>query len=132
MDLHPIDHSRELWQRVQSCLALAPVVLSRPVAGERPQRRQLHFLRPILNELFGRPARGREAPAEISEVLTPDIDAEGKNCVGFGRTKRGPYLLRLRACGDVIRRILRRDLQHRLHVGMVPAVILDGTGLLQN
>jgi hypothetical protein len=83
-----------------SAFALAPVVLSRPVAGERPQRRQLHTLRPILNELFGGPACGREAPADIGEVFTPDIDAEGKNCVGFGRNKRGPILLRLRACGD--------------------------------
>jgi hypothetical protein len=44
--------------------------------------------------------RGREVPAEISEVFTQDIDAEGKNCVGFARTKRGPSLLGLRACGD--------------------------------
>src|SRR5689334_5680789 len=100
MDLHPVDHGRELWQRVEPCLALAPVVLGRPIAGERPQRRQLYTLRSILNELFGGPARGREVLTEISEVFSADVDAEGKNCVAFGRTRRGPSLLRLRARGD--------------------------------
>ena len=67
VDLHPVDLGRELRQRVQSRLALAPVVLGRPVAGELLQRRQLHALRPILDELLGGPARRREAPREVGE-----------------------------------------------------------------
>src|ERR671919_1617578 len=47
-------------------------VLGRPVPGELPQRRQLHALRPILHELLGRPARGRDPAAEIDEVLLRD------------------------------------------------------------
>jgi hypothetical protein len=109
VNLHPVDLSHELRQCVQSCLALAPVVLSRPIAGERSQRRQLHALRPIFDELLGGPARGHEAPAEISEVSARGIDAEGKNCVGSGSTHRGAFLLRFLTgahigCGDEMHR----------------------------
>ena len=44
VDVDPVDLGRELGQRVQSRLGPAPVVLGRPVAGERLQRRQLHAL----------------------------------------------------------------------------------------
>jgi hypothetical protein len=39
MDVHPVDLGRELRQRIQPRLALAPVVPGRPVAGERPDGR---------------------------------------------------------------------------------------------
>ena len=68
VDLHPVDLGRELRQCVQSCLALAPVVLGRPVAGELLQRRQLHALRPILDELLGGPAGRRDAPTKLIEL----------------------------------------------------------------
>jgi hypothetical protein len=42
VDVHSVDLGLELRQRVQSRLALAPVVLGRPVAGEFLDRRQLH------------------------------------------------------------------------------------------
>ena len=44
VDLDPIDLGGELREGVQPCLALAPVVLLRPVASELLQRRQLHAL----------------------------------------------------------------------------------------
>ena len=53
VDLDPVDLGRELRQRVEPRLALAPVVVGRPVAGELLQRRQLHALRPIRDELLG-------------------------------------------------------------------------------
>ena len=52
VDLDPVDLGRELRQRIQSRLALAPVVPGRPVAGELLQRRQLHALRPIFDQLL--------------------------------------------------------------------------------
>ena len=48
--------------------ALAPVVVGRPVADELLERRELHALRPILDELLGGPAGRREAPAQVGEV----------------------------------------------------------------
>jgi hypothetical protein len=75
VDLHPVDRGRELWQRVQSCLELAPVVLGRPVAGELTHRRQLHALRPILDKLLGRQAGRHDAPAEVGECLFRNVGA---------------------------------------------------------
>ena len=68
VDLDPVDLGRELRQRVQSRLAPAPVVLGRPVAGERLQRRQLHALRAVGDELFRRPARRLDPAAKLSEL----------------------------------------------------------------
>ena len=59
-------------------LALAPVVLGRPVAGELPQRRQLHALRPILDELLGGPACRRDAPAEVVELGLGRVEVKGR------------------------------------------------------
>ena len=42
VDVFPVDLGGELRQRVRPRLARAPVVLGRPVAGELPDRRQLH------------------------------------------------------------------------------------------
>jgi len=39
----------------------APVVVGRPEAGERLDGRQLHALRPIVDELSGGPARRGDA-----------------------------------------------------------------------
>jgi hypothetical protein len=44
VDVHPIDFGRELRQRVQLRLGLAPVVVRHPVMGELLQRSQLHTL----------------------------------------------------------------------------------------
>ena len=74
VDLHSGDHGGELRQRVQPCLALAPVVLGRPVAGELPQRCQLHALRPIRDEsLLGKRVterRRRRSAKSSSWTLT--------------------------------------------------------------
>ena len=85
VDLHPVDLGRELRQRVQSRLALAPVVLGRPVEGELPQRRQLHALRPILDELLGGPARGSNAHAKLIKLGLGCMERERPNRVIFGR-----------------------------------------------
>ncbi len=76
VDVHPVDLGRELRQRVQPRLALAPVVLGRPVARKRLQRRLLHSLRPVGDELLGRPARRLDPAAQLSEPLLRDLDPE--------------------------------------------------------
>ena len=45
VDVQPVDLGDELRQGVEPRLALAPVVVRRPVARERLRRRELHALR---------------------------------------------------------------------------------------
>ena len=68
--------------------ALAPVVVGRPVARELLQRRQLHALRPVCDELLGGPARRLDAPAQVVELLFGNLDVERPNLGGGlgGRT----------------------------------------------
>src|SRR5688500_14107757 len=90
VDVDPVDLGRELRQRVQSRLALAPVVLGRPVAGERLDRRQLHTLGPIWDELSGGPARRLHAAAQLDEILFRNVDREGTDCTVVGH--RTPWI----------------------------------------
>ena len=85
VDVHPVDLGRELRQRVQSRLARAPVVIGRPVARERLHRRQLHALRPICDELSGRPARRVDAAAQLIELLLRNVYPERADRCWFGR-----------------------------------------------
>jgi hypothetical protein len=76
VDIHPVDLGRELRQRVELRLDLAPVVVGRPVAGERLHRRQLHALGAVCNELFRRPARRLDPASQLSELLVGNLDLE--------------------------------------------------------
>jgi hypothetical protein len=69
VDVQPVDLGRELRQRVQSRLALAPVVVRRPVARQRLHRGELHALRPVVDELAGRPARRFDTTKQLNELL---------------------------------------------------------------
>jgi hypothetical protein len=82
VDVDPVDGGRELGQRVQLGLGLAPVVLGRPVAGERLHRRQLHPLGAVGDQLSGGPARRGDAAAKVVQCLLGDVDPEGANLVG--------------------------------------------------
>ena len=84
VDVHTVDRGRELRQRVQSRLARAPVVIARPVARKRLHRGQLHALRPIIDQLCGRPARRLDPPAQLSELLPRNIDPERADGCCFG------------------------------------------------
>jgi hypothetical protein len=59
MNIEPIDLRDEVRHGIDLCLALAPIVLIRPILRELLHRRQLHALRCIGN-LFalGPPCRG--------------------------------------------------------------------------
>ena len=58
------------------------VVLAAPVARERLHRRELHALRLVRDGLLLGPARGRDAPAEVVQLLLGDIDLEGADLCG--------------------------------------------------
>ena len=77
LDVHPVDLGRELRQRVQLRLAPAPVVTGRPVAGELLNRRQLHALRPVVDQLFAGQARRGDAPPEVGDRLVRHVHPEG-------------------------------------------------------
>jgi hypothetical protein len=76
VDVQPVDLRQEVLEPVQLRLARAPVVLGRPVAGERLDRRQLHALRPIGDQLLAGQARRGEAAAQLSKLLLRNIDLE--------------------------------------------------------
>ena len=87
VDVHPVDLGRELRQRVQPRLHAPEVVLVRPVVRERPGRRELDALRPIRDELLAGPARRRDAPAEVVQLLLWNLELEGPDLGrGLGAT----------------------------------------------
>src|SRR5687767_3127076 len=76
MDVEPVDLGGEVREGVQPRLALAPVVLGRPIAREVLHERERHALRVILDGLLLGPARGREARTQILELRLGDVDRE--------------------------------------------------------
>ena len=90
VNVDPIDLGDELRQSVELRLALAPVVLGPPVAREFLNRRELHALRLIRDDLpLGPPCR-RDAAFQVGERLVRKMNAEGADGVGAA--------LRLRLC----------------------------------
>jgi hypothetical protein len=49
---------------------------------ERLGSRQLDALRSVVDELFGRPARRLDAPAQVVELLVLNLDLEGPDLGG--------------------------------------------------
>ena len=56
----------------------------RPVAGERLQRRQLHALGPVGDELLGRPASRLDPAAQLDELSLRNLDLERADGCCFG------------------------------------------------
>ena len=77
VDVDPVDLGRDLRQRVELRLGLAPVVVRRPVAREFLQRRELHALRPIFDELLVGPARRENPSAKVGQLDFRNVDPEG-------------------------------------------------------
>ena len=77
VDVEPVDLGDELRELVQPRLEASRRRSPRPVARERLERRQLHALRRVVHELLAGPARRRDAPAQVVELLFRHIDAEG-------------------------------------------------------
>jgi hypothetical protein len=79
VDLLSVDLGVELRQRVQLRLAPPPVVFGRPVAGECLDRRELHALRAIVDQLLGgQPGRG-DAATQVFEGLARELSFKGTN-----------------------------------------------------
>jgi hypothetical protein len=97
VDVDAVDLGHELREGVQPRLEPAEVVVVCPVARELLQRRELHALRPVGNELLVRPARVGDTPAEVVDCLQGNLDSErtdarvGDDRHGFSR--RGLLLL---------------------------------------
>src|SRR5918995_752892 len=73
---HPGDEVRQL---LQLRLALAPVVIRRPVARQLLHRLELYALRRIADGLSLWPLRRHDALTEVVQLLFWDIQAEGTN-----------------------------------------------------
>ena len=71
----------KLRQGVQFRLALAPVVICRPIARERLHRRELHALRCICDRFPFRPPGRRHTSAQINEQLFRSVESEGADCI---------------------------------------------------
>src|SRR5258708_28367729 len=79
MNVQPIDLGDELRQGVQFRLALAPVVICRPIAREFSNRRELHALRLICDGLLFGPSRRRDPAAKVGERLFRDTRTKRTN-----------------------------------------------------
>src|SRR5215213_4607553 len=83
MNVQPIDLGDEVRQGLQLLLALAPVVLFRPIARECLHCREPRALRLIFDGLLFGPLCRRDAPPKVVQVLLRNVDAEGADC-GMG------------------------------------------------
>ena len=76
VDVEPVDLGDEVREGVQPRLALAPVVLGRPVAGEVLHDREGHALRVVLDGLLLGEARRGDARPQVLEIRLGDLDRE--------------------------------------------------------
>ena len=79
MNVQPIDLGDELRQGVQLRLALAPIVVCRPIAREFLHRRQRHALRFIRDRFPIRPPCRVDAPAQFGEFCFWNIHMKRTN-----------------------------------------------------
>ena len=82
MDVHPVDLGHELRQGVELRLALAPVVVRRPVVRELLHRRQLDALRLVRDGFLLGPARGGDAAIQVGERLVREVNVKGADSRG--------------------------------------------------
>src|SRR5919106_3215202 len=85
VNVQPIDLGDELRQSLEFRLALAPVVLRRPIARECLDRRELHALRRIIDGLLFWPARRRDARTQVLEIRLGGLEREWPDRCGFRR-----------------------------------------------
>ena len=119
VNVDAVDLGHEHGQRVQPRLDLAPVVVGAPVADHLLEFRELRALRPVIDGLLVRPARGGDAPAQIDELLFRNVDAEGADGVAGGRSGQ---LRREQARGA------RDGEAHRGHAQKPAAILVDDFG----
>src|SRR5215212_76622 len=74
MDVEPIDLGDEVLEGVQLLLALAPVVVLRPVARERLHHRELWALRDVVDGFLFWEASGDDARTQVIEIRLGGLD----------------------------------------------------------
>src|ERR1700681_753511 len=79
MNVEPIDLGDELRQGVHFCFDLAPVILRRPIARERLDRRELYSLGCICSCFAFRPLCRAYAPAQFGEFRFRNIHMKRTN-----------------------------------------------------
>src|SRR3954471_20598097 len=110
VDVQPVDLGQEVRQAVQPGLALAPVVVRPPVAGELLHGRERHALRVVVDRLRLGPPGRVDAPTQLIDIRRRKADLEladvGAAARGDLRCRHG-LLLRsyARGCSPVPRRI---------------------------
>ena len=82
VDVDPIDCGGELREGVELRLALAPVVVRHPIAGELLNHCERHALGLICDGLLLGPVRGRDTSTEVIQGLIRNVDAEGMDLAG--------------------------------------------------
>ena len=76
VDVQAIDLGDEVLYGLQLLLALAPVVLLRPVARERLHHRELWALRDVVDGLLLWEASGDDARTQVIEIRLGGLDRE--------------------------------------------------------
>ncbi len=76
VDVQAIDLGDEVLYGLQLLLALAPVVLLRPVARERLHHRELWALRDVVDGLLLWEASGDDARTQVVEIRLGGLDRE--------------------------------------------------------
>ena len=82
MNVQSIDLGDEIRQGVQFRLDFAPVVICRPIARQRLNRRELYSLGCICNRFPFGPLCRVDAPAQFGKFRFRNINMEGTDCVG--------------------------------------------------
>ena len=82
VNVQPINLGDELRQGVHFYLDLVPVILCRPIARERLNRRELYALRCIRDRFAFRPLCCLYAPAQFGKFPLRNVNPEGTDCAG--------------------------------------------------
>jgi hypothetical protein len=94
VDVDAVNGRLELREGVQFCLALAPVIIHRPMADEFLEFCELRALRLIGDGLLVGPSGRHEAPLQVGEVRVRYVNAEGDDRIA------SRCFLRLRSADD--------------------------------
>src|SRR5258708_33907330 len=99
MNVESVDLGDEVRQGFQLRLALAPIVLCRPISREFLNRRELDALRSIGDGFLVGPTCRLHTPAEVDEISLGNVDTEGTDGVAFGRVAQRRGEQAIASCG---------------------------------
>ncbi|MNR28476.1 hypothetical protein D3C85_1458010 [compost metagenome] len=107
MDVDAVNGRHELRPCVELRLGLAPVVVRGPVAHQRLHLCQLRALGGVADGFLVGPAGGRDALAQVEQILLRHRDLEGADAVVGGRC----------ICRDgYVKQEAEDDRKHELHL----------------